>query len=942
MKKLLLFVFLFIALLFIPKLAIAQSSADWYMAGANPERTSWVSEEVSGSASVKWYRPIEAYIGAKVQLIAANNMIYVSTARGLYALDADTGDLKWRYDTQMPMGHSPTVIGDTLYVGGFDKKVHAINALTGQRKWVFEGSLAGFDTNPVVANNKVYIGGRDGYFYALNTGNGSVSWRYPAYGQDPIGPIMFSAAYKDNILYFAAGDNYAYALNAGSGSLAWKKKLGGHSYQGYWPVIFQDKVVFASDPGYRVSNPGTQSFCCDEYYGGVCQDYVNCIERDEFSSSTNREYLGPTSTDGSRTGYPSGVEAIDLTRVVNYFNSKPWRKNTYILNRSNGSEYGSPIPVLHWQAKNGNAYPPVINPRTGLLYMNAWYEKHHISRGMVMGWKLGSKWMTMDGGGLSAVDEPQAISSGGNIIYSVLCCDRQGQGKPLDGSNRKYWTYYSAPDGASWSSLERDAPGYDSMWVFTGRDHPGLWGYYGGKNGSGNGIYHSHGYQNPLIPYKGKLFVHRSNAVIAFSSSGGGTKKSLLTVNNVTDNVKLPSNSELTSRLEFEIRKILSAGLLRSGYHNDGYMYGSFKHLSDYYAITGDTLYTLSDAYSQIQDSNVKSQLKDYLLNYYNKYFGGTMYTNLGWEGAQREAMIIPQDIQDDMASRGKSTSNSGWPWSYPPQNIYAMWKFAQVYPEKKSEIYSKAKSKFPDSYTTDNDKPWINHAYMQGYIGFLKLYEMVGEPSSDSSMASKAQSNLSSLYSNRASNFSKNSPWTSASNYKPFSVSRNFIFIVPEIGNEFGNRFKSSVQSAINEYNYVVPYWMANAYEASSPERSIQVLYDPPALFQAKAYILKESQQELFKYLDAPFFIRGDLYYIQNLLATIKAGSGGTSTLPPPTPTPAPGDGNNDGQVDGQDFTIWLTHYGQNVSGANNGDYDGNDKVEVADYIVWVSNYAN
>jgi hypothetical protein len=82
-KKLLFLSFNFLILvIFIPKVSPAQSSADWYMAGANPERTSWVSEEVSGNLSVEWYRPIEAYIGAKVQLIAANNMIYVSTARG--------------------------------------------------------------------------------------------------------------------------------------------------------------------------------------------------------------------------------------------------------------------------------------------------------------------------------------------------------------------------------------------------------------------------------------------------------------------------------------------------------------------------------------------------------------------------------------------------------------------------------------------------------------------------------------------------------------------------------------------------------------------------------------------------------------------------------------------------------------------------------------------
>lgn len=870
----------------------AKTSSDWYMAGANPERTSWVSEEVAGELSVAWYRPIEAYIGAKVQLIAANDLIYVSTARGLYALKADTGDLSWRYDTQMPLGHSPTVVGDTLYVGGLDKKVHALNALNGQKKWVFEGSLAGFDTNPVVVNNRVYLGGRDGYFYSLDAGNGKLVWRYPSIGQDPIGPITFSAAFKDNILYFAANDNTAYALNADNGKLVWKSKLGGHSYQGYWPVIYEDKVIFPAEPGYRISTPGTHSICCDEYYGGTCGDYTNCVERDAFSTSTGSEYLGPVSTNGRETGFPSGTPAMNLSGVVDYFMEYPWRKNTYILNRSDGSEYDFPIPVLHWGAKNGSVYPPIVNPSNVRLYVNAWYEKSHISRGMVMGWEPGNYWMTMDGGGESAVDEPQAISGGGNMIYSNLCCDRRGQGIDLSSNmSHQYWTYYSAPDGEAWTSLERDAPGYDSMWVYANRKNSGLWGWYGGKQQSLNGIYHSHGYQAPIIPYKGKLFVHRSNAVIAFSPTGGGVKKSLLTINDVSDEVKVPSQTELAERLEFEVENILSAGFLRTGYHNDGYLDHDIRQLSDYYAIPGDTLYTLSDAYFQIQDAGLKRRLRIYLENYYRTYFGDTVYTHLGWDGSQRESMVIPEEIGDDMASIRPSTSNWNWPWSNPPQNIYALWKFAQVFPEMKHEIYEKAKLILPEAYLTDNQETWINHAYMQGYIGFLNLYEMIGSPEADSAVANRAQMNLNSLYEDRVKNFSIDSPWTGASNKKPFSVSRNFIFLVPEIGEELNTSIHNRVESAVDEYNYVAPYWMVNAYEASSPERAVQVLYDPPALFQAKAYILKESQEELFKYLDAPFFLRGDLYYIQNLIATIRAGDqpARRSSAPIATPTPRP-----------------------------------------------------
>jgi len=79
-------------------------------------------------------------------------------------------------------------------------------------------------------------------------------------------------------------------------------------------------------------------------------------------------------------------------------------------------------------------------------------------------------------------------------------------------------------------------------------------------------------------------------------------------------------------------------------------------------------------------------------------------------------------------------------------------------------------------------------------------------------------------------------------------------------------------MQEAINEYNLVGPYWFVSRYEASIAESASQNLYDYPAMFQAKAYILKEPKSELTKYLDAPAFERGDLFYIQNLIAAIEA----------------------------------------------------------------------
>jgi hypothetical protein len=66
------------------------------------------------------------------------------------------------------------------------------------------------------------------------------------------------------------------------------------------------------------------------------------------------------------------------------------------------------------------------------------------------------------------------------------------------------------------------------------------------------------------------------------------------------------------------------------------------------------------------------------------------------------------------------------------------------------------------------------------------------------------------------------------------------------------------------------------------------------------------------------------------------------TST-PTTTPTPIvkPGDANGDSKVDEWDFSVWLAHFSQTVTGgAVAGDFNSNGKVDGVDYVIWLINY--
>ncbi len=810
---------------------------------------------------IEWYRPIEAYIPQNVQVIADNGLLYISTARGLYALNAENGDVVWRFDTQLPLGNSPTVSDGVVYVGGYDRKIHALDALTGTQLWAFEGAKAGFSTNPLIVDGKVIVGNRDGNMYAIGAHGtpqqGQLLWSFTTGGT-----IDISAAYKDGIVYFASNDNYAYALNANNGALVWKsQKLPGDGFHSYWPVIYQDKIIFSGSTGYRGGlDPGSQTIGNEGYYQTAANDIFQ-----------GAQVVGP---EVPSQEWAHGKTVIDGTRIIQYFINKPWRRVVIVLNISDGSEYrfgtnqDSYIPIVMWGTSSGNRYPPLINA-DGILYASNIYQNEYIPGGVVMGWQIDTPYLSLLGG-VGAIDEPQAISSGGNLIYRSICCDRVGDYFDIrqDGIHYNELWGYNNP-------LTQQAPGYDMMWWgIDPNGLPRLEGNYGTKNG----IYHNHGDQNPIIPYHGRLYIHRSNAIIAYGPGQVLGKLPLLQINDVQDTIQPPNMTELKNRLENEIQKIINAGHVRPGYYNAGQFPSRYRDMSDYFDNPGDTLYTLSRAYPYVS-TVLQQTIRSYLKNEFQVYFNPTMYTSIGWaEGAPREAMPLPQDLEASLPNHPKSVDGP-----YPQQNFYAMWKYAQLFSEDVSIAYDLAKNQLiiPADSTNFEQFPYQHNAYIAGYIGFLHLQELAGKTGEDSQLHTEVFNELNRLLQLRASTFTKDTYWVISDtepvhggdyHYRSLNIARNFMNLVPELGDYLNQNALSKVQAAVDEYNFIGPYWFVSRYNSVVDEGVMQNLYDYNAMFQAKAYILRELRDVLTKYLDVAAFDRGDLFYIQNLIAALEA----------------------------------------------------------------------
>ena len=964
-------------------IVILSEEVNWPMAGANPQRTSWVSKGVDPSNynqyGVEWYRPIEAYIGQHVQLVAARDKIYVSSARGVYALNAENGDLEWRFDTELPVGHSPTVSKDMIFIGGFDRRVYALNADSGSIIWSFMGAKAGYSTNPLVVDDTVLIGNRDGYFYALDRATGSLLWQFPTSSEQPLAPIMYSAAYKEGKVFFAANDNYAYALNILDGKLIWRSgPMPGDGFQAYWPVVVGDHVIFSSALSYAdQANPGIWSISDvvdpnDPYYDLVDPnttgtDFTHHLQRNDifYNNEPAGTLIGPAFIAGGasdKTGinwsWPLGEEVIDAARVTNYLEddgqrllnrptNKPWRRTVNILNTSNGSEYQFDsdndgfmeyAPFLYTGTKSGNRYPPIIIPtrnsigaRTEVIYDQTMVENWGIPGAKLVGWQLGTQYI-LPVGDQYAIDEPFANSAAGDVLYMNLCCDRIGKTLNMNTkSERLLWGYagYTLESiKYSWDQIEywmkSLAPGYDEMWWGASMYdyYPRVYGNYGTLNG----IYHNHGLQSPIIPYKDRLYVHRSNAVIAYGPNPANIRqmtagetpseyeqnikqeypdvyRPLVEIGEPDQNsVSILTVADVSKELDSQVLQILNTGHLRPGYFNST---RGFYEMAGYYENPGDTLLVLLQAYPYVAES-LQTDLEKYIKQHYQRYFADSLYAQTGYwidnpgiydlqnpfgygQLQARDWMPLPPEIDTDIKAHPINYwPRCCWDWEYPQQNFYSIWLYADTFYKndltKIQEIYQNARFRLdtdPPNQDILLEKSWIHNGYITGYFGFLKLQQLAGMAQDDVVLRSMISAKLDELLQLRAENFQKDSPWAFDDlccspnlDKRALNIARNFLYLSPDLSTYLKDNALEKVRTAVGEYEYVAPYWFASRYEASFGEFASQNLYTNHALFMAKAYIMEDTAEQLLKFLDVPSFKVGDLFYIQNLVAILDRSS--------------------------------------------------------------------
>ena len=82
------------------------------------------------------------------------------------AMDVDSGELIWRFETEGFLRGAASIAGDTVYFGSHDHYLYAVDRHSGEMKWRYETG-AGIASTPAVVDGRVYFGSIDGHVYVL-------------------------------------------------------------------------------------------------------------------------------------------------------------------------------------------------------------------------------------------------------------------------------------------------------------------------------------------------------------------------------------------------------------------------------------------------------------------------------------------------------------------------------------------------------------------------------------------------------------------------------------------------------------------------------------------------------------------------------------------------------------------------------------------------------
>ena len=245
-----------LCLILLSMLIMPAFAADWSMFKNDVSHSGYTNDAVNPPLTLKWTKNLGFETDSSPVIV--NDVLFIGSTYGVFALDAKTGKEIWRFQTESFVSSVPAVSNGVIYIDDENKKFYAIDAKDGTLKWKNDTALAGYTASAAVVGNLVYAIPKDGTFYAFDTSNGEVVWSKlvgkvaessPAIGEGIIAfgtdggaivtldaitgiqkwsyyagvsDILSSPVIADGAIFIGSNDGSVYAITADKGTLKWK------------------------------------------------------------------------------------------------------------------------------------------------------------------------------------------------------------------------------------------------------------------------------------------------------------------------------------------------------------------------------------------------------------------------------------------------------------------------------------------------------------------------------------------------------------------------------------------------------------------------------------------------------------------------------------------------------------------------------------------------
>lgn len=153
----------------------------------------------------------------------ANGVVYFGSYNHVfYALNATSGDQIWSYTTGNVIQLSPSILNGLVYVPSSDGKIYALNMTSGASVWNFTLTSSRFAQTPAIWNGTIYTSmenGTNAYIIAIDALTGQQKWIVS--GEWSLGMMTVG----DGILFVKTNGMKMYVHNATDGSALWDKSF---------------------------------------------------------------------------------------------------------------------------------------------------------------------------------------------------------------------------------------------------------------------------------------------------------------------------------------------------------------------------------------------------------------------------------------------------------------------------------------------------------------------------------------------------------------------------------------------------------------------------------------------------------------------------------------------------------------------------------------------